>query len=195
MMKLPMGRERSLAAKAVGNESANTAIAYRKRVLTPFSVKAAPELAGKLAQLGSTSVGTAMSGLFKGVKGALGSGEAETLGGVPSTGSGSGNTLSAMRRMEFEGADYHGTVSNSVKSRGPVNGQDALDTSVQVKSTSTRRVGIDYETGDFVIFDNTINNVYHGHVRAWPELRPEMQNALQRAGMVDRRGNILGGQQ
>lgn len=99
-----------------------------------------------------------------------------------------------MQRMEFDGADYHGAIGNSVKSRGSVNGQDAIDTSIQVKSTSTRRVGIDYETGDFVIFDNTINNVYHGHVRARSELRPEMQNALQMAGMVDRRGNILGGQ-
>lgn len=118
------------------------------------------------------------------------------LGGffVPNTTGGAGDTLSAMRRMEFEGADYHGTIDNAVKSRGPVNGQDALDLSVQVKSTSPRRVGIDYETGDFVVFDNTINNVYHGHVRAWTDLRPEMQNALQKAGMVDRRGNILGGQ-
>jgi hypothetical protein len=96
--------------------------------------------------------------------------------------------------MGFEGADYHGAVGNSVKSRGLVNGQGALDTSIQVKSTSTRRVGIDYEAGDFVIFDNTINVVYHGHVHAWSELRLEMQNALQRTGMVDGRGNILGGQ-
>ncbi|HEY4341677.1 MAG TPA: hypothetical protein VGM97_17165 [Steroidobacteraceae bacterium] len=35
--------------------------------------------------------------------------------------------------------------------------------------------------------------VYHGHVRAWTDLRPEMQSALQKAGMVDRRGNILRG--
>ena len=95
--------------------------------------------------------------------------------------------------MEFEGASYHGTVDNAVKSRGPLDGQGALDLSVQVKPTSPRRVGIDYDAGDFVVFDRTINSTYHGHVRPWKDLHPDMQKALIRSGMVDKRGNIVGG--
>jgi filamentous hemagglutinin len=95
-----------------------------------------------------------------------------------------------MRRLEFEDARYHGSIDNQVKSRGPRNGQDALDTSVQVSSTSSRRVGIDYETAEFVVFQKTIGNAYHGHVRSWSDLSSQMQNALQRAGMTDKRGRI-----
>jgi filamentous hemagglutinin len=102
-------------------------------------------------------------------------------------------SLSAMRRMEFEPADYHGPTDRGRKSRGPVNGQDALDLSVQVKSTSPRRIGIDYKTGDFVVFDRTRPGVYHGHVRPWSELHQDQQRALIDAGMVDRRGNIWRG--
>lgn len=109
-------------------------------------------------------------------------------------GSNRGGSVGAARRMEFEAAEYHGAVSNGVKSRGLLNGQEALNLSVQVKPTSPRRVGIDYSTGEFVVFDKTINNIYHGHVREWSDLHPDMQRALQGSGMADRRGNILGNQ-
>jgi len=55
--------------------------------------------------------------------------------------------------------------------------------------------GIDYATGDFVVFDQTTAGVFHGHVRAWSGpngLTPAMQRALRQAGMVDRRGRISG---
>ena len=104
-----------------------------------------------------------------------------------------GKNAGAMARREYQGASYHGKVDNAVKSRAPVNGQDALDVSVQVKGTSPRRVGIDYETGEFAVFDQTSNGVFHGHVRDWKDLTSQMQNALRNAGMVDRKGNILGG--
>ncbi|MFY1942916.1 HEAT repeat domain-containing protein [Achromobacter xylosoxidans] len=60
-----------------------------------------------------------------------------------------------------------------------------------MKQTSTRRIGIDYKTREFVVFDETKNSVYHGHVRSWKNLHPDMQNALTRAGMVNRNGKIL----
>jgi len=53
-----------------------------------------------------------------------------------------------------------------VKNKAPTYGQDTLDLSLQIKETSTRRIGVDYETNEFVIFDNT----YHGHVRTRKEL-------------------------
>ncbi len=100
---------------------------------------------------------------------------------------------SSAQRFKFESVNYHGKYDNSVKSRGPVNGQDALDISVQVKPTSPRRIGIDYNTGDFIVFDNTENNVYHGHVRSWDHLHQDMKKALQKANMVSKNGSILRG--
>ncbi|MGY2488859.1 VENN motif pre-toxin domain-containing protein [Cupriavidus sp. CP313] len=92
--------------------------------------------------------------------------------------------------LTYEAAPYHGSTDNSVKSRGPTNGQTALENSVQVKDTSPRRVSVDPETGDFVVFDRTLGDVYHGHVRPWSDLTTDMQNALVRAGYVDRKGNL-----
>jgi filamentous hemagglutinin len=107
-----------------------------------------------------------------------------------------GESAGAMRRLDYEAAPYHGKVDNAVKSRAPINGQDALDTAIQVKPTSPRRVGIDYESKEFVVFDKTLDTTYHGHVRSWKDLHPDMQRALQQAGMADRKGNILvGGKQ
>ncbi len=103
-------------------------------------------------------------------------------------------SVGAMRRREFEPAGYHGTVDNAVKSKGPLNGQDALDVSVQVKPTSPRRVGVDYDAGEFVVFDRTLNSTYHGHVRSWKDLHPDMQRAFIKSGQVDKHGNIIGGQ-
>jgi hypothetical protein len=100
-----------------------------------------------------------------------------------------------MARREYQAAPYHGKVDNAVKSRAPTNGQDALDMSVQVKDTSPRRIGIDYKAGEFSVFDQTSNGIFHGHVRSWKDLTTQMQNALRRAGMVDKKGNILGGGQ
>ncbi|MCY1293153.1 hypothetical protein D9M70_424020 [compost metagenome] len=116
-------------------------------------------------------------------------------GGPKATGA-AGDSAGAMRRLDYEAAPYHGKVDNAVKSRAPINGQDALDTSIQVKPTSPRRVGVDYESKEFVVFDKTLDTTYHGHVRSWKDLHPDMQKALQQAGMADRKGNILvGGKQ
>lgn len=96
----------------------------------------------------------------------------------------------AMTRLKYEPASYHGKVDTALKSRAPAQGQDALDFSLQVKETSPRRVGIDPQTSDFVIFDQTTPGVFHGHVRPWNELPVEAQNALRKAGMVDAKGRI-----
>ncbi len=97
-------------------------------------------------------------------------------------------------KRTFEPAPYHGKADNAVKSRGPTNGQIALDNSVQVKPTSPRRVGVDRQTGEFVVLDRTQkqNETYHGHVRAWAELHPDMQRALIDSGQVDKNGNLNG---
>ena len=97
-------------------------------------------------------------------------------------------------RLRYEPSPKHGPRDIGRSSRAPANGQDALDQSIQVKSTSPRRVGIDYETGDFVVFDQTSQGIFHGHVRSWSGpngLTQAMQRALRESGMVDRRGRIL----
>ncbi len=103
------------------------------------------------------------------------------------------DSVGAARRLTFEPADYHKDIDIGRKSKGPQNGQNALDSSVLVKDSSGRRIGIDYDTGDFIVFDRTADGTYHGHVRSWDQLHIDMQNALRRAGMADRRGRIQGG--
>jgi hypothetical protein len=36
-----------------------------------------------------------------------------------------------------------------------------------------------------------VQKAFHGHVRSWDQLTSEMQNALRRSGLVDRKGRIL----
>ena len=94
--------------------------------------------------------------------------------------------------LEFDAASYHGKTDTAVKSKGPTNGQEALENSLQVKPTSLRRIGIDPDTNEFVVFDRTGGDVYHGHVRPWNKLHQDMKNALIKAKKVDNKGNILG---
>ncbi|WP_028622128.1 S-type pyocin domain-containing protein [Pseudomonas sp. Ant30-3] len=97
--------------------------------------------------------------------------------------------------LRFDAAKYHGKTDTPVKSKGPENGQEALDNSVQVKPTSERRVGIDPKTNEFVVFDHTGGDDYHGHVRTWNKLHQDMKNALIRAKKTDIKGNIPGAKQ
>jgi hypothetical protein len=94
--------------------------------------------------------------------------------------------------LEFDAASYHGKTDTPVKSKGPTNGQEVLENSVQVKSTSPRRVGVDPATNELVVFDRTGGDVYHGHVRPWDKLHQDMKNALIKAKQVDSKGRILG---
>jgi len=101
------------------------------------------------------------------------------------------NGVGAMRRLEYEGASYHGKVDNAVKNRGPVHGQEALDLSIPIKPTTTARVGIDYEKSEFVVFMEHRPGKFHGHVRSWSELNAEMKAALIKTKMTTDRGKII----
>ncbi|WP_162799153.1 hypothetical protein [Nocardioides sp. 616] len=100
-------------------------------------------------------------------------------------------SLGAAQRLRYEGAPYHGATNRGLKNAAPTNGQSALNFSTQVKATSPRRIGVDPDANEFVIFDQTVEGVFHGHARSWSELTGGMQSVLRKAGMVDRRGNIL----
>lgn len=95
----------------------------------------------------------------------------------------------------YDGSNKHGKYDRPGANRRPTNGQEALDNSVRVKPTSARRVGVDPKTGEIVVFDETHPDkcVFHGHVRRWDELEPEMKKALEKAGMTTGKGKIING--
>jgi hypothetical protein len=101
--------------------------------------------------------------------------------------------VGAMKRNTYEPAPYHGRTDHAGKSRAPTNGQEALDTSLQVKDTSPRRIGVDYAAKEFVVFDQTSPGIFHGHVRDWADLTDDMRKVLIDEGMANRRGKILVG--
>jgi len=94
--------------------------------------------------------------------------------------------------LELDAASYHGKKDTPHKSRAPSNGQKALESSVQVKPRSARRIGVDPDANKLVVFDRTVGEVYHGRARPWDKLHQDMKNALIKARKVDSKGNILG---
>jgi hypothetical protein len=91
-------------------------------------------------------------------------------------------------KPRYEQSPKHGKNQRGNVAPAPTNGQSTLDSSVQVRSTSPRRVGVDPSTGEFVVFDQTVRGVFHGHVRNWDGLTRQMRNALVKSGQVNRRG-------
>ncbi len=105
-------------------------------------------------------------------------------------GAGELGSAGAAARLRYEASPKHGRVRRGRSNPAPVNGQEALDFSIPLGPNTPRRIGIDYETGEFVVFHRTREGVYHGHVRTWGELTPQMQATLRRGGLVDKRGRI-----
>ncbi|WP_433622934.1 hypothetical protein [Nocardia sp. CA-120079] len=97
------------------------------------------------------------------------------------------------KKLTFEPSPKHGPEQRGNAAPEPTHPQETLDKSVQIKPTSSRRVGLDSETGEFDVFDETYpeSGIFHGHKRAWDELTQEMQNALIKAGVVNRKGKPL----
>ena len=58
-----------------------------------------------------------------------------------------------------------------------------------------RRIGIN--EGEFVVLDRTHKgisrnkDIFHGHVERWEDLRQPMRDALEKAGLTDKKGKIL----
>jgi RHS repeat-associated protein len=95
----------------------------------------------------------------------------------------------------YDKAGYHSATDNPVKSKAPINGQAALDNSIQVKDTSPRRVGVDSKNNEISILDRTRklpsgDEIYHGHVRSWDALHSEQKAALIKAGLVNKKGKL-----
>jgi hypothetical protein len=144
---------------------------------------------GVAASAGAVSLSATAAGqLALGGAAAITSGVllAATAEGAPGGGQPSG-------RARYEPSPKHGPAQRGDVAAAPRDGQAALDRSVQVKPTSARRVGVDAANQELVVFDETYpgQQIFHGHVRSWNQLRPEMQAALRRAGLVDARGRII----
>jgi hypothetical protein len=91
---------------------------------------------------------------------------------------------------------YHHGKSSGLKSPAPVNGQQALNNSIEVQTeTTTRRIAVEGDT--FVVLDQTsAANAhspakFHGHVREWGQLGDKMKAALIKIGWVNAKGKIL----
>ncbi|GAA1934529.1 hypothetical protein [Nocardioides hwasunensis] len=92
----------------------------------------------------------------------------------------------------FEASPKHPSRPAGRASQGPRHGQAALDDSVPINpATTTRRIAYDAKADEFVVFDETGNGVFHGHVRTWRELTHAMQRALIESGVVDRKGRAI----
>jgi hypothetical protein len=92
----------------------------------------------------------------------------------------------------FVPSPKHGKTQRGNAAPGPTNGQGALDSSVGIGPNTARRIGIDKENDEFVVFDETLpgKGEFHGHVRTWEGLNQQMQNALYQSGLVNRKGKM-----
>ncbi|MDE2140809.1 MAG: hypothetical protein KGJ84_00180 [Elusimicrobia bacterium] len=95
----------------------------------------------------------------------------------------------------YEESPKHGATARGGPqgkiSAAPQNGQDVLDKAINVKPTSTQKVGIDYANDEYVVFREHLPGRYHGYVSTWEELAVEARNALIKAGRATARGRII----
>ena len=65
------------------------------------------------------------------------------------------NSVGAARRSIYEKSAKHGLAQRGTAAPAPRNGQSALNSSVEFNANTSRRVGVDYDAGQFVVFDET----------------------------------------
>ena len=88
----------------------------------------------------------------------------------------------------YEDAAYHTAQGNKIKSARPIDGQKALDISIPYETNRPHRIAV-YQD-QFVVLFQTLPGLYHGHVRSWNELEPNMQKALRKKNLVRKNGKI-----
>lgn len=125
--------------------------------------------------------------------GILGTGTAIAYNEAASDAGGPPRSSSNEQGLRFQPSPKHGRTQRGNAAPEPSNPQSTLEDSISFNPNTTRRVGVDYRTGEFAVFDETFNGsgIYHGHVRTWNELTQQMQSALRRAGLVTSKGKIL----
>lgn len=91
----------------------------------------------------------------------------------------------------FEDNSKHGKDKKGRAGKAPENPQEVLDDSFELPGNTTRRVGVDYKTGEFNVFDEHSEGKFHGHVRTWNELSQDMKNILLKQKVVTKKGKII----
>ena len=94
-------------------------------------------------------------------------------------------------QLSYEPNPKHGPQQSGNVSPEPTNGAGTLQKSVQIKETSTARVGVDQANNEFVMFRETSAGKYHGYAVKWSDLPNEAKSALIKAGQVTARGKML----
>lgn len=94
-------------------------------------------------------------------------------------------------KLEYDPNPKHALSIPDFIGPEPKNGQLALNNSVSIADTTTRRIGIDPNTDEIVVIDDTNTGKYHGHVRTWNQLTQPMKNALVEDGLIDKKGRII----
>ncbi len=92
----------------------------------------------------------------------------------------------------YDDASYHKNYQLGNKSPRPINGQKALDNSFEVpvkEGIGRRRIALSDD--QFVVLTETMEGLYHGHVRVWGELLTEMRNVLIKQGLTTKSGKII----
>lgn len=83
----------------------------------------------------------------------------------------------------------------------PTNPLETLRNSIEVPGQTTRRIGVDPKTGEYVVFDEDRPGIFHGHTRPWNDdsrrgidgLRDSWKRLLDKQGLVKyRTGKIIG---
>ena len=96
-----------------------------------------------------------------------------------------------MRRLTFEPNPKHRNTKRGRISAQPKSGQAVLDSSVQIREESPRRIGVDPLNQEIVVFMQHLPGVFHAFVVEWENLVPPAQRILRELGLVSRRGRIL----
>ena len=91
----------------------------------------------------------------------------------------------------FEPNPKHGKSKKGNANPEPTNPQKGLDNSIEMPGNTTRRVGVDKEANEYLVFDEHLPGKFHGHTRTWNELNQKMQAVLRKAGLVSKKGKIL----
>ena len=97
------------------------------------------------------------------------------------------NNLEKTEGLIYEPAPYHGKDDQGGKNKGPEHGQESLEYSKQIKESSSRRIGVDFENKEIIIHhvSGKDRGVFHGHVRDWGA------NGLSRTDLQKRSKSIL----
>ena len=85
-------------------------------------------------------------------------------------GRGNDFSRSSGSNRQFEPNPKHGKKKRGAANPEPTNPQKALDDSIELPGNTTRRISIDKETGEYVVFDEHLSGKFHGHTRSWNEL-------------------------